>query len=220
MRRFAAFARATVAGCDVWRGLMTGQRKENVKPTRKFWTSDRTLYLWGACSRRPLIPTYPTAMRSLPLLAALALVLASCSGVEAEDVVLPGRTVLVQRYGTLAPGTFRVRQPSIRLDVEGDDFSLSEIDKTLYLRNRERSFFSLGIGSKAVVAAGQTGEATWAGSYRGDPESSRSCSGKLYVMESTSTLLRGVFAGSCGKTGALLGPHDFTLVEGGFAYRR
>ena len=160
-------------------------------------------------------------MRTPLLLAALAvLTLASCSGVEAEDVVLPGRETLVQRYGTLAPGTFRVRQPSIGLDVEGNDFSLSEIGKTLYLRNRERSFFSLGIGSEAVVAVAQAGEAYWAGSYSGDPASSRTCSGKLHITGSTPVLLRGVFGGSCGKVGALRGPHDFTLVEGGFAYRR
>ena len=89
-------------------------------------------------------------MRTTFLLAAVTL--ASCSGVEAEDVVLPNRETLVSRYGTVAPGTFHVRQPSIRLDVEGDDFSLSGVSKTLYLSRRELNFFSLGIGSEVVIA--------------------------------------------------------------------
>ena len=158
-------------------------------------------------------------MRTPLLLAALTLVLASCSN-DLEDVKLPGQKTLVSRYGTFAPGTFRVREPGVRLDVEGSEFFLSEIDKTLYISNRERNFFEVGISSQAVVTSGQVGEAPWGGSYGGGPGRSRDCSGRLYVMESTPTLLRGVFAGSCGKVNPLRGPHDFTLLEGGFAYRR
>ncbi len=164
-------------------------------------------------------PTFPTAMRVPLVLAALSLLLASCSN-DLEDVRLPGRETLVSRYGTLAPGTFRVREPGVRLDVEGSEFFLSEIGKTLYLGKRELNFFEVGIESGAVVTSGQVGEVSWAGAYGGGPGGSRDCSGRLYVMESTPTLLRGVFAGSCGKVNPLRGPHDFTLVEGGFAYRR
>ena len=163
-------------------------------------------------------PTYRTAMRTLPLLAALALVLtlAACSSNDPEDVVLPGRDVLVERYGTLAPGTFRVWHPSARLEYRGTEIKL--FDPSLYLIGRAPTVQVVLI-SDATKPDNVAGDFTWSGSYNGS-EGPHGCSGRFYVMESTASLLRGVFAGACGIVGPLSGPSNFELIEGGFAYRR
>ncbi len=147
-------------------------------------------------------------------LAFAALRLVACSSNDLEDVKLPSQATLVSRYGSLAPGTFRVG------NLEGSDFYLSEISKTLYLSKRELGSFNMGISSMAIMAIGYVGEASWSGSLGSAPTGSWSCSGSLYVIESTPTLLRGVFAGACGEVDPLRGPHGFRLFEGGFAYVR
>ena len=157
-------------------------------------------------------------MRSLPLVAALALTLASCSSNASEDVVLPGRDVLVERYGTLAPGTFRVRHPSARRDFQGTEMKPGLVNPTLSLISRPEPMFVV-MYSVAVVSVDSTGSFGWSGSYNG-PEGPHDCSGRLYVMESTASLLRGVFAGACGNVSPLSGPSNFELLEGGFAYMR
>lgn len=152
------------------------------------------------------------------LLTVVALVLTSCSSNDPEDVVLTSREALIERYGSLAPGTFRIRHPSAQLEFQGTEMKPGLVNPTLSLISRPEPMFVV-MYSVAVVSVDSTGSFGWSGSYNG-PEGPHDCSGTLYVLESTPTLLRGVFAGSCGKVNPLRGPHDFTLVEGGFAYVR
>ncbi len=155
--------------------------------------------------------------RATALLTASGLVLSSCSN-DPEDVVLTSEKTLVARYSSLREGTFRVHQPSLRLNIEGDVFYLSEISHTLYMEVRGLPI-EVGLGSRAVTTIGQVGAVPWGGAYR-SPDGPHSCDGTLYVLVSTPRLLRGVFAASCGEVNALRGPHNFRLVEGGFAYVR
>ena len=159
-------------------------------------------------------------MRSPSLLAALALalVLASCSSNDSEDVVLTSWETLIKRYGNLAQGTFRVRHPSARLEFQGTEMPQPFIDPTLSLISRDEPMV-VDLTSRALVVVDSIGDFGWSGSYNG-PKGPHGCSGRLYIMESTASLLRAVFAGACGKVGPLSGPRDFTLLEGGFAYRR
>ena len=164
-------------------------------------------------------------MRSRLLLAVLALVLASCGSNSAESVALPSERTLVAHYGTLAPGTFHVRQQSLRLDVKGTEFGRGLSAPILFMRNRSiksdnGSFFSLDVTSEDILKVGPVGAYGWVGGHSGNPVGSTTCSGTIYILESTASLLRAVLAGACGLNRQLGGPRDFTLFEGGFAYRR
>ena len=166
-------------------------------------------------------------MRAPPLLAALALtlLLASCGSNSAESVALPSEKTLVAHYGTLAPGTFHVRQQSLRLDVKGTEFSQGLVMPIVYMRNRSIKFedgshFSLDVTSEDILKVGPVGAYGWIGGHSGNPIGSTTCSGTIYILESTASLLRGVLAGACGLNRQLGGPRDFKLFEGGFAYAR
>lgn len=157
----------------------------------------------------------------LPRLAALALAalsFAACSSNDPEDVVLPNREALVSRYGTLAPGTFHVWHPRAGLNFRGTEMKPGLVDPTLRLISRPESMVAYLL-SDALVAVDSVGDFGWSGSYNG-PEGPHNCTGMLYILESTPTLLRAVFAGRCGEVDPLSGPRNFQLLEGGFAYVR
>ncbi len=82
------------------------------------------------------------------------------------------------------------------------------------------SFFSLDVMSENILKVGPVGAYGWIGGHRGNPNGSTTCSGTIYILESTASLLRAVLAGACGLDRQLGGPRDFKLFEGGFAYAR
>ena len=95
----------------------------------------------------------------------------------------------------------------------------------VYMMNRNikyinGSFFDLNVISEDVLNVGPVGAYGWIGTHSGNPAGSSTCSGTIYILESTASLLRGVLAGACGLNRPLGGPRDFTLFEGGFAYAR
>ena len=82
------------------------------------------------------------------------------------------------------------------------------------------SSFSADVMSENILKIGPVGAYGWLGGHRGNPAGPTTCSGTIYILESTASLLRGVLAGACGLNRPLGGPRDFKLFEGGFAYAR
>lgn len=157
-------------------------------------------------------------MRAPLLLLALAAVTLSCSSNAPEDVVLPSKETLIQRYGTLSPGTFHVWHPRARLDFHGTEMKPDLAGQMLSLISRPQAMV-VDLVSLQMYESSGTSYNEWGGSYNG-PAGPHSCTGMLYILESTPTLLRAVFAGRCGKVDPLSGPRNFELLEGGFAYVR
>lgn len=151
-------------------------------------------------------------------LALVALGFAACSSNDPEDVVLTSKEMLVERYSSLAPGTFRVKHPSERIEFQGTDMRPGLVEPGLSLFSSDGEYV-FRVTSDVLVKVDSLGEVGWSGTYNGS-EGPHSCSGRLYVLESTASLLRAVFAGSCGVVGPLSGPSHFQLLEGGFAYVR
>ena len=175
---------------------------------------------------------YPQLMRlrsySISPLLTLALVAgalaaAGCDSFD-ENVRLPSKSALQERFGSLALGTYEMREEGDTRSLRGDSISIGGFSKDVMLLDGENRYVLLlsSFSSTPVNELRSSGTVKiFSANYDGRAGRGLKCEeGRVDVLSTTAEGVRAVFALVCGFEDLFVPMHDRRLVQGGFYVRR